>query len=1717
MGVGKWFRHGRRQARGGTGQRSKAKLGRPTSGHVGRCLLSFEALEDRRMLANYLVNNPGDLDDDGNAILGTLRWALNQTNAEDNRDIIVFSETLPETIVITGELPITQPVAILGPGPLRLTVQQTRGNSRVFSVNIGADEEIFRAEISGLTISGGNLVNVDDGRGGAVYNRESLTLFETRIVDNRAAGGGGIFTEIGSTSIQRSLIMGNSAGGIGGGGVLNGMSDDQEMSPGTSITDSTITGNSGPGAPTDGEGYGGGVMVRNGTVSIARSTITENGAGMGAGVATKGKPVVDGEEEPPPPFAFVEVYSSIIYGNDGPDIDYVGVTEGEMGPLLWGSTVTSGGFNIVGTGTATVVGLGPDMDPPAFTTANNDLINVDPLLEELAYYGGSTEVYMLAEASPAIDSSDPAVLESFPYAGEYDARGRHFVRAFDFTGAGTGIMDRGATERQLATFEVDTLIDTIDTLPNPIDLNDDGTNSDLVFSFIHRLRVINGVLTVEVSANNGFPTGFDPGAYGMPGRFSLREAIYFARANPGLDTINFSNTLISKAILDDEDFNGRAPTINLTNGALLINEDLIVNGPDGFILEVDASGNDPTPNANNGDGSRVFLITDGNPANVFDVMINDLTIMGGDFSNSSSVGLGLGGAVFSRENLTIHNVTFKDNFATVSGGAVHAAEGTLTVEATTFSNNRSASGGAVFVNSALTANPPTSATIFNSTFSGNTATQRGGAIANSNSDVLIEFDTIYLNTSATGLGHGVINIGGNAATAVRSSIIAGNGTLTSDVAVFSATPGSYTSQGFNYIGTGANSSFTNNDVVNQTNPQLEPLLNTGGLTETHRPKPGSPVIDAGDAAIVPGTNAPPFDQRGPDFVRVFDGNGDAVARIDIGAYELQGITLTVSNPADENDGIYSVGNLSLREAIELTNLNPLPDTIIFDPAVVADNPVFFLGGVFKPGTSADMKITDDLTITGPGLAVLALDAAALDNPLLSVLGSTVFTVDDGNLNNLLTVTIEGLEVRNALSPTAGGVIFNRENLTLGNALDPALGMRLINNSTSGAGIHGGAVYTERQAGGLRPTLNVFNSEFSINATNGVDADGGAIYSLNGNVNVADTSVNGNLATLGGSDGGGIAIRSTTPDRATLISTRNFITGNFAGPNGAGDGGGVFSDNSVVVLNESFVSGNVTSGANSDGGGIAGVNGSDVTLNDSSVSYNQTLGTSSTGGGIFSSSSTLTLNRSQVWENSTGGQQASGGGIAIVDGTATIDFSSVFDNRTAGAGAHGAGVHNFRGNLNIRSSTVSGNTAAHALSNGGGVFSDTNLATRTLILNSTISGNSAPHRGGGVFNADGLTEIQRSTVTNNFTEFANSGSGVASQGTAATRTAVYSSIVAGNKASAAGATGTDVDFVDGSFVNSIQSQGFNVIGTGNGVASFNTSGGNPLIGVPDKVNVVNPLLGPLTNNGGLTLTHTLQDGSPAINSGDPNFATNPADPFTFYDQRGVGAGFERVQRGRMDVGAFESNLAPPAAADFNNNQQVNGTDFLIWQRGVGKPNATRADGDANADGVVNGQDLAIIKSEFGIGGSATAAAATASASARGAIPTAAFALADGPSAGASAGATAAASATSARDAGPNVGSSLARLGAPGRHEARPTHAGGEKALSRAARAAWDETFARLAFRPVAASSLGESALRQLATSRTLSGEEMGQDILSLDEEVFAMWGDDLNRLDLRRPG
>jgi hypothetical protein len=85
-------------------------------------------------------------------------------------------------------------------------------------------------------------------------------------------------------------------------------------------------------------------------------------------------------------------------------------------------------------------------------------------------------------------------------------------------------------------------------------------------------------------------------------------------------------------------------------------------------------------------------------------------------------------------------------------------------------------------------------------------------------------------------------------------------------------------------------------------------------------------------------------------------------------------------------------------------------------------------------------------------------------------------------------------------------------------------------------------------------------------------------------------------------------------------------------------------------------------------------------------------------------------------------------------------------------------------------------------------------------------------------------------------------------------------------------------------------------TSHGYNLSSDDAGAYLTGPGDQINT-DPLLGPLQDNGGPTLTHALLQDSPAIDTGDPNFTPPP-----FFDQRAVG--FDRVVNSRIDEGSFE---------------------------------------------------------------------------------------------------------------------------------------------------------------------------------------------------------------------
>jgi hypothetical protein len=167
--------------------------------------------------------------------------------------------------------------------------------------------------------------------------------------------------------------------------------------------------------------------------------------------------------------------------------------------------------------------------------------------------------------------------------------------------------------------------------------------------------------------------------------------------------------------------------------------------------------------------------------------------------------------------------------------------------------------------------------------------------------------------------------------------------------------------------------------------------------------------------------------------------------------------------------------------------------------------------------------------------------------------------------------------------------------------------------------------------------------------------------------------------------------------------------------------------------------------------------------------------------------------------------------------------------------------------------------------------------------------------------------------------------------------------------------------------------FSLIGDATG-GNIVDNGGN-LIGTGGAP--IDPLLGPLADNGGPTLTHALLAGSPAIDMGDPGFDSDDpdGDPMTDdalpYDQRG--AIYARVYGGRIDMGALE---VQPQHADFDEDGDVDGLDFLAWQIGFGTtaPNAVKADGDADNDTDVDAADLAAWENAYGAGGGAPLVAA-----------------------------------------------------------------------------------------------------------------------------------------------
>ena len=320
-----------------------------------------------------------------------------------------------------------------------------------------------------------------------------------------------------------------------------------------------------------------------------------------------------------------------------------------------------------------------------------------------------------------------------------------------------------------------------------------------------------------------------------------------------------------------------------------------------------------------------------------------------------------------RDTLSDNDVLVKTNY---SGGAVYdASTGPLLIEASTFSANSGYNGGA------LSSQPPT--TIVNSTFTGNHAgspTFNGDGGAMDLSQGVLVNDTITGNECFNGAGCGGGIIGTMSA---ADTIIAGNtsnsGTLTNCASTVTITGPD--------LEDGTDCDFTT-DGSKRGNPQLGPLADNGGPTDTELPGAGSPAIDNGTNATCAS-----HDQRGG--ARPAPGGGSC----DIGAVEVNSLadlsiagTVSPTSVLPGGAVVYTlkVTNNGPDPALQTSVQNLLPAGATFAGAITTTGSctgttvLTCTLGTLASGVSATIDISATLSVLGTATDIASVSAPATD-------------------------------------------------------------------------------------------------------------------------------------------------------------------------------------------------------------------------------------------------------------------------------------------------------------------------------------------------------------------------------------------------------------------------------------------------------------------------------------------------------------------------------------------------------------------------------------------------------------------------------------------------------------------------------------------------------------------------------------------------------------------
>ncbi len=396
------------------------------------------------------------------------------------------------------------------------------------------------------------------------------------------------------------------------------------------------------------------------------------------------------------------------------------------------------------------------------------------------------------------------------------------------------------------------------------------------------------------TATNGCPagSGADTITLQTDSTITLTEPAIFPLAKGGLPQVKSEITIQGNGAIIERDNTSDALVIrifdNFSSGTLRLENMTVRNGLSG----TNSSG---AGIANNGNLTLYNVTVSGNRALSDD---NNGGTAGGIQNNSSGVltiinstisdntAKWFGGGILNRGTLTVENSVISGNTTDNSGGGISNFCGaTTTITDTTIKNNTSAQGGAglsnlsaaIVASSTFSGNhagtfgggiqSQDSITISNSTFSGNIADNSGGGFYGSDAITFINC-TVAENTA--GVDGGGIAYSRTATISVLNTIIANNNA--NDCSNTDPVPDSGSA---NWFGDASCDGGAYGD------PQLGPLAENGGPTQTHAVLDGSPVIRLGNSVACSEAPVNGKDQRGeprPEPDR---------SQCDLGAFEFQ--------------------------------------------------------------------------------------------------------------------------------------------------------------------------------------------------------------------------------------------------------------------------------------------------------------------------------------------------------------------------------------------------------------------------------------------------------------------------------------------------------------------------------------------------------------------------------------------------------------------------------------------------------------------------------------------------------------------------------------------------------------------------------------------------------------------------------------------------------------